>query len=219
MIKILIIKILNFVKKIKLKNVIIEANVNILKSDLSNFTRICKNTTFKKSILGDYSYIGENCFFENVKVGKFCSISKNVSIILGQHPSKTFVSTHPIFYSIRGQVGTRFISNQKFDEFKLINEYSVVIGNDIWIGDGVKIMEGISIGDGAIIASGTVVTKNIEPYSINGGIPSKLIKYRFEEKYRNWLCSIKWWDKDINWIKKNAEFFDNIELFYTRHNK
>ncbi len=219
MIKNLIIKILNYSKKIKLKNSTIENNVNIFKSNICSYTRICNNTVFKRSTIDSYSYVGENCFFDNVKIGKFCSISKNVSIVLGQHPSKCFVSTHPVFYSLRKQVGITFVNKQKFDEFKLVDGFSVIIGNDVWIGDGVKIMEGVKIGDGAIIASGSIVTKDIEPYSINAGIPTKLIRYRFEEEQRKWLIDFKWWDKDINWLKQNAEIFENIEKFYKRHKK
>jgi acetyltransferase-like isoleucine patch superfamily enzyme len=219
MIKTIIYKILNLLYKLRLKNSIIESNVSLLKSKINENTRICNNTIFRKSFLDSYSYIGENCNFYQTRIGKYCSISKNVSIILGKHPSNKFVSTHPVFYSLRKQVGTTFITKQKFDEFKLIDDYSLVIGNDVWIGDGVKIIEGLKIGDGAIIASGSIVTKDIEPYSINGGIPSKIIKYRFEEKYINWLLDFKWWNKDLNWIKENADYFDNIESFYERYNK
>ena len=53
------------------------------------------------------------------------------------------------------------------------------IGNDVWIGNNVTIKYGVKIGDGAIIGSGAVVTKDVEPYSIVGGVPAKIIKYRF----------------------------------------
>ncbi len=54
----------------------------------------------------------------------------------------------------------------------------VVIGDDVWIGGNCLIMPGVTIGEGAIIAGGAVVTKDVEPYSIVGGIPARLIKYR-----------------------------------------
>ena len=72
---------------------------------------------------------------------------------------------------------------------------------------------GITIGDGAIIATGAVVTKDVEPYSIVGGVPAKEIKKRFAEKDIEKLLSIKWWGKDRKWIQNNVNQFKNIELF------
>lgn len=54
----------------------------------------------------------------------------------------------------------------------------VIIGNDVWIGARVIVLPGVIIGDGVVIAAGSVVTKNIDPYSIFGGVPAKLIKKR-----------------------------------------
>lgn len=54
----------------------------------------------------------------------------------------------------------------------------VSIGKDVWIGAGCIILPGVTIGDGAVVAAGSVVTKNVESYSIIGGNPAKLIKYR-----------------------------------------
>ena len=53
------------------------------------------------------------------------------------------------------------------------------IGNDVWIGDNVMITAGCNrIGEGSIIAAGSVVTKDVEPYSVVGGNPAKIIRYR-----------------------------------------
>jgi len=77
-------------------------------------------------------------------------------------------------------------------------------------------MEGITIGNGAIIGAGTIVTKNIEPYTINVGIPAKTLRYRFDKKYIEFLLEFKWWDKDILWLKEHAEYFINIKEFYEK---
>lgn len=50
------------------------------------------------------------------------------------------------------------------------------IGNDVFIGEGVKVMKGVTIGDGAVVGSGSIVVKDVEPNSINAGVPSKFIK-------------------------------------------
>lgn len=54
----------------------------------------------------------------------------------------------------------------------------VVINDDVWIGRRVLLMPGVTIGTGAIVAAGAVVTKEVPPYSIVGGNPAKLIKFR-----------------------------------------
>jgi serine acetyltransferase len=75
-------------------------------------------------------------------------------------------------------------------------------------------MDGIQIGNGAIIATGSVVTKDVMPYEIVGGIPAKHIRFRFEKEEIEYLQTMKWWNKDIIWIKENAEKFENIKHFY-----
>ncbi len=87
------------------------------------------------------------------------------------------------------------------------------IGNDVWIGENVTIIGGAKIGDGAIIGSNAVVTKDIEPYSINVGIPARKIKYRFQDNEINYLEKIKWWDKPQKWIQENARLFRDIKVF------
>jgi serine acetyltransferase len=72
----------------------------------------------------------------------------------------------------------------------------IVIGNDVWIGTRVFIRDGVSIGDGAVIAAGAVVVSDIPPYAIAGGVPAKIIRYRFREAEIEQLLEIKWWEWD-----------------------
>jgi acetyltransferase-like isoleucine patch superfamily enzyme len=144
-------------------------------------------------------------------IGKFCSIGPEFKCGIGKHPSQKYVSTSPVFYSNGGQLPLSFVSKNYFDEYD-----TTIIGNDVWIGSDVIIMDGVNIGDGAIIASGAVVTKDVEPYSVVGGIPARHIRYRFNPEEIAFLLDFKWWDKDREWLKTHAaEFHDITRLMNT----
>jgi acetyltransferase-like isoleucine patch superfamily enzyme len=211
----IIIKLVYFsIKKIELKrkNVYIEKNVSFLRTNFSIFNRINKNTNVDRSSFGAYTYVAKNCFLADVRIGAFCSIGPYVEVIYGTHPMN-FVSTNPVFFSNRKQCGTSFINENVISDFSLISNLSAIIENDVWIGFGAKIIEGVTIGNGAIVLAGAYVTKDVEPYSIVGGVPAKHIRYRFDEEQRKLLLEFKWWNKDINWIKNNAHIFSSIDLF------
>lgn len=175
---------------------------------------IHKRVSISNSRIGYGTYIGDNSILINASVGKFCSISQNVKIIFGQHPSKIFVSTHPAFFSTKKQAGFTYVQKDLFKESSESSiEYSVSIGNDVWIGSDVKILEGLSIGDGAIIAAGAVVVKDLDPYTIYGGVPAKKIGERFSAEEKDFLLEFKWWEYDVKWIEENAPLFVNIEKF------
>tara|TARA_B100000963_G_C22612053_1_gene665360 strand:- start:1295 stop:1960 length:666 start_codon:yes stop_codon:yes gene_type:complete len=177
---------------------------------------IAANTSLFNSSVGLATYISSNCKFNKIKIGRFCSIGQNVINDIGRHPSSIFVSTHPCFFSIKNQAGFTFSKENIFDEHLYVDNekrFYVEIGNDVWIGNNVTLFDGIKIGDGAIIANGAIVTKDVDPYSIVGGVPAKLIKMRFSQKQIIDLKRIKWWDKEFDWIKENFSFFSNIDSF------
>jgi acetyltransferase-like isoleucine patch superfamily enzyme len=165
-------------------------------------------------VLGYGSYIGANSIVIG-KIGRYCSIADKVHFITGTHPTREFVSTHPAFYSLKKQAGFSYVAKQKFEENpKLKNEdYSIIVGNDVYIGYGVVIIGPVRIGDGAVIAANSTVVKDVEPYSIVAGSPAKEIRKRFDSNTIDFLLKFKWWDKDEEWLKKNAEQFSNIEVF------
>ncbi|MDD2539592.1 MAG: CatB-related O-acetyltransferase [Desulfuromonadaceae bacterium] len=166
-------------------------------------------TILRNTSIGSYSYIGGNCKIGNTNIGRFCSIASEVVIGLGKHPTSGFVSTHPVFYSPDNKGFPVCFSKQKL--FKEFDE--IEIGNDVWIGYRAIISDGVKIGSGAIIAAGSVVTHDVEPYSIVGGIPARHIRYRFDNDTIDGLLKMKWWDKDISWIRANADKFKDVNVF------
>lgn len=162
--------------------------------------------------VGYASYISSNTVFDNVKIGKFSSIGPNIRVIRGQHPTRDFVSTHPIFYSTQQTIQKSFVTENLFDELRCTKGgYALEIGNDVWIGNGATIMEGIYIADGTIIASGANVVKDTSPYSIVGGNPAKMIRYRFDKYIIKFLMDLQWWNKSEEWLENHAKYFVDIE--------
>lgn len=185
----------------------IGSHCNIFNSKLDDRVFLGNNIVLIRTDIGSFSYTGNEVRISGAKIGKFCSISSKVTIGLGKHPTH-FVSTNPIFYS----------NNKSFDCFAddmyfVEDGEPTIIGNDVWIGYNTIIMNDIQIGDGAIIAAGAVVTNNVPAYSIVGGIPAKIIKYRFEKDIIEKLIQLKWWDADPEYLKINYKLFHNIDLF------
>jgi acetyltransferase-like isoleucine patch superfamily enzyme len=174
------------------------------------------------SYIGLATYISGDCKLSKIKIGRFCSIGQNLKNHFSLHPGSDFISTHPAFFSTKKQAGFTFVEDNSFEESKYVDEdkkYYSIIGNDVWIGNDVKIMEGIEIGDGAIIATGAIVTKDVAPYSIVGGVPAKLIRFRFTKEEIDLLIETKWWEKDISWITVNANNFSSFGEFNKCINK
>jgi virginiamycin A acetyltransferase len=93
------------------------------------------------------------------------------------------------------------------------NKGDIAIGNDVWIGYDAVIMAGVRIGNGAIVGTRAVVTKDVEAYTIVGGVPAKPIRKRFCDEIIAGLLSIRWWDWPAQKISENIKFIQtgNIE--------
>lgn len=181
---------------------------SVNKSFFGRYNTIYDNVSLNEVILGDFTYIANGTQISKATIGKFCSIGPDCKIGLGKHPSNTFVSTHPIFFSTLKQTQISFADKNYFNEFE-----DTTIGNDVWLGTNVIIIDGVNISDGVIVAAESVVTKNVPPYAIVGGIPAKIIQYRFDDDKIKKLLKSKWWDRDIDYLKDNFKIFHNIDEF------
>ncbi len=163
---------------------------------------------FSSSYIGKATFTGWRASLPKTRIGRFCSIGTDVQIPLGDHPTQ-FVSTHPAFYH-RAAPDVCYNTPFQYDAYPVLpSGYYVEIGNDVWIGSHARLKMGVHIGDGAVIGAGAVVTKDVPPYAIVGGVPAKIIRYRFSQDQIAFLLSTQWWTWDDSKINEYALYFDS----------
>lgn len=155
--------------------------------------------------------IGCHC----VHIGKYTSIANDFKIIVDMNHDY-----HSLWQGVVPELALpeegRHGNGQTFR--RIIRKGQVLIGNDVWIGDDVTILGGVRIGDGAVIAAGAVVVKDVPPYAIVGGNPTKIIKYRFPKETIERLRRIAWWDWDGEKICECREdMYGEVEDFAIKY--
>jgi|TARA_R110001606_G_C15384505_1_gene650833 acetyltransferase-like isoleucine patch superfamily enzyme len=150
-----------------------------------------------------------------VNVGKHCSVGREVNFFLHANHRSDWVTTSS---TLLGGVDKQ-IEDMHFRLGHPECKGDINIGNDVWVGSKATIMSGVTIGDGAVIGSGAVVAKDIPPYAIVVGNPSKIIKYRFTEEQIEKLLQIQWWGWSQDKIRYNAlsMWSTNINEFINKH--
>lgn len=179
-------------------------DTNVERCDFENNVIINRRSFVNDSFVGKYSYAGINLTMNWTKLGKFCSIGRNVDIGGFDH-DYTKVTTMPHFRWNQMIKGGGKIPD------KMENNYCS-IGNDVWIAAGAQILHKARVGDGAIVGGGAVVTHDVPPFAIVVGVPAKVIGYRFDQKYIDALLDIKWWDWPIDIIKENMDMLMDSDV-------
>ena len=146
-------------------------------------------------------------------IGNFCSLGPDINFYVGGDHRADWISTSPL-------PASQF--NETFKKTKTIKNFAkskgdIVIGHDVWIGGRTTILSGVTIGTGAIIAAGSLVVNNVEPYTISGGNPNRVIKKRFEDSVIKKILNTEWWfleDSEIDILSKFLLSSD-IENFFS----
>ncbi len=175
-------------------------------TSIKNFCDLSKVVVGRKTY-GEIYISDSSAFDTKLIIGSYCSIASGVQFLLGGEHNINTVSTYPfkvMCFGHKREAGSKG---------------NIVIKDDVWIGQNAIVCSGVTVGQGAIVAAGAVVTKDVEPYSVVGGNPAKIIKYRFEEKLRERLKKTdvaklfdKFEEKDIDKIysELNEDLLDKI---------
>jgi len=171
-------------------------------------------------VIGKYTYGVENVRTltwgegSTLSIGSFCSLAANIVVYLGGNHRVDWITTYPFGHT----------SKNVFNRFNGVGHPKtngdVIIGNDVWIGSNATIMSGVKIGDGAVIANNSHIVKNVEPYTIVGGNPGKVIKQRFDDNTVEKLLKLKWWNLDDNTINEITPLLcsTNLDELFERFN-
>lgn len=176
----------------------IQYGTDIMNTKFAKHGFVAHDASLNDVNIGDYSSIGRYTKIRCADIGKYCSISWDVTIGAVEHPL-TKISTAALTYKAEYDC----ISKDVFFPQK-----RTVVGNDVWIGCNVVIKSGVKVGDGAVIGGGSVVVKDVEPYSIVAGNPAKEIRKRTDDESIKRIMNLKWWEWSTQDIKNNIEFFD-----------
>lgn len=161
-----------FINELKRKLKLYKLNKSLRKKTNNQNISLEREAFLDLIDVGKNTYGSINALMYNrdskLRIGSFCSIGPKVSFIVSADHYTSHVSTFPFKVKVLG------------DTLEGISKGDIIVDDDVWIGYGATIMSGVHIGQGAIVAAGALITKDVSPYAIVGGVPAKVIKYRFE---------------------------------------
>ncbi len=192
----------------KIASTIIHPTASLRAAEIGRCCEILERSSLEYCSLGGYSYVGQNCMIADAQIGRFTAIAAAVRIGAPNHPMDR-PSLHrftycPEYYSANATRDRAFFEERHQDQ--------VVIGHDVWIGHGVIVLPGVSVGDGAVLAAGAVVSRDVAPYTIVGGVPSRLIRERFPRGVAERLGRIACWDWPAEAIFERLEDFQSADI-------
>ncbi|MCP8895251.1 acetyltransferase [Shinella daejeonensis] len=194
---------------------LIHPTANIVDCTLGRYTEVSERCRISETELGDYSYIMEDGSVWCATIGRFANIASSVRINATNHPVWR-ATLHHFTYRAADYWAD---ADREEEFFAWRRRHRVVIGHDVWIGHGATILPGVRVGNGAVIGSGAVVTRDVEPYTIVGGVAARPIRERFSRAIAERMDRLAWWNWDHARLRAALADFRALdaEAFLERH--
>ncbi|WP_397422470.1 hypothetical protein [Phenylobacterium sp.] len=193
----------------------VHADAQVHDSVMGPWTRVGARTSLSEVVMGAYSYIVNDSSAAYSEIGKFCSIARDVRINPGNHPTWRAAQHHFSYRARSYDLGPT--DDDEFFEWR--RSHAVTLGHDVWLGHGVTVLPGVSIGTGSVVGAGAVVSKDVPPFTIVAGVPSKPIRERFPKAVQDGLLAISWWDWSHDRLSDALEDFRTLDAdaFVEKH--
>ena len=189
-----------------LKNVITAPNIFV--GDYTYYDDPAAPADFEKNnVLFNWPEVGDRLI-----IGKFCCIASGARFIMGSANHRMCsVTTYPfnVFGGAWAESTPPHLSQLPF-------KGDTVVGSDVWLGRECTVMPGVKIGDGAIVAAYSIVTRNVEPYTVVGGNPARLLKHRFDAELTGLLLQFRWWDLPVQQVTELLPLLCDPDLEHVR---
>jgi hypothetical protein len=195
---------------------IIHSTAWVRHSRLGAYTEVGPRTSLLETTMGDYSYVVNDGEVAYAAIGKFCSIASHARLNPGNHPVWRASQSH---FTYRASA---YWPGQEEDEaafFDWRRSTPVALGHDVWIGHGVVVLPGRSVGTGAVVGAGAVVTRDVPPYAVAVGNPTRVVRPRFAPPVAERLLALAWWDWDHERLRSALPDFRalSVEAFLEKH--
>jgi acetyltransferase-like isoleucine patch superfamily enzyme len=160
--------------------------------------------------LGAFSYFNStprihrypNTDGQRVRIGKFCSLGKDVEFLLGGDHRTEWVTTFPLLEAFTDEGHRRTMKSRG----------EIRIGHDVWVGRGAFFRSGVTVGTGAVIGSRAVVTQDVRPYAIVAGNPAREVRRRFDDETVARLLASQWWELPVETIKEGVYILSSSDI-------
>lgn len=186
---------------------LIHPGASVSNCTLGRYTEVGERCRLDEVEMGDYSYIERDGAAWCATIGKFANIAAAVRINATNHPMWRATLHHFTYRAASYFDG----AVDDHDFFAWRRENRVTIGHDVWIGHGATVLPGVTVGDGAVIGAGAVVSKDVDPYTIVGGVPAKFIRERFSRPVAERMQALAWWDWDHDRLFAALEDFRHLD--------
>lgn len=194
---------------------LLHPSVQMREVSLGRFVELAEGVYVEYATIGDYSYLMHGTSVADCDIGRFTAIAAQCRIGPPNHPMERAtqhrLSYTPEYYWPAATRDAAFFERRRAARTR--------VGHDVWIGHGATVLAGVRVGNGAVIAAGAVVAKDVEPWTVVGGVPAKPIRRRFSLDVAERLDRLAWWDWSHDRLEQAVSDFRDlsVEAFLERH--